>query len=447
MTYSNEDVRRLLKRDEDSELEFKEVIFRGDQPVDPEWDVWADEIAAFANTRGGAILCGVNDDGGILGLSWEEAKALEQLLLKVSHGIIKPRVLIRTYCREPEKDRRVLLVEVPRGFTRHDSPGGSFIRAGSRRRRLSGREAKLLAQRLNQAQFRGFDDQAVPNTGIGTLDSALWEPLLRAEDGANPEVMLEKLALLTLDKNGTLRATTTGILLCSKHPEEHLPNACITAIRYRGEDRASGQVDAQEISGPLDRQIVMAVNFVIRNMSVTARETPEQADLPQYSVQAVFEALVNAVVHRDYAIRASRICLSIFPDRLELQSPGNLPDNLTIKNIGDRQVTRNVTLASLLSRIQVSGISGSAERGYLLTQRGDGAPTIRKETLQLCGRPPRYDLIDGAALRLTIPAAAQDRNSAHPATTQRGDSAKLAGENFSACSSAIPDNTGTHPAP
>ena len=446
MTCSDEETRRLLKRVEDSELEFQRVVFEGDRPIGPKRDDWADEIAAFANTDGGVILCSVTDDGEIISMPRKRVKALEQLLAEICYDTIKPPVPIRAYCREPERDKAVLLVEVPQGDALHGSPGGYFHRVGSSKRKMNSKEALRLAQRRSQAKFFRFGEQLVPGANFGTLSEALWRPLLSAAEAENPEAALEKLALLALDESGTMCATAAGILLCSKHPERHPPNACITAIRYRGEDCASGQIDGQEITGPLDQQIVMAMNFVIRNMSVTTRKISANVNLPQYSEQAVFEALVNAAVHRDYTIRGSRIYLSMFSDRLELQSPGKLPHNLSIGSMGDRQTTRNEALTSALSRMQVSGISGSRERGYLLTRRGDGVPIIWKETLRLCGQPPLYELIDGTALRLTLPAAFQGRASMRAAATDRGAGAKLMGRDFSPCSPAIPGDTRPHPA-
>ena len=164
----------------------------------------------------------------------------------------------------------------------------------------------------------------------------------------NPETALEKQALLARDDAETMRATVAGVLLCTRNPEHWLPCACITASRYRGTDRASGQVDAQEITGPLDRQVADAVAFAVRNMQVSARKTPARVNQPQYSDKALFEALVNAVAHRDYAVRGSRIRLSMFADRLEIQSPGALPNSLTVDSMADRQATRNEALTSAL---------------------------------------------------------------------------------------------------
>lgn len=109
-------------------------------------------------------------------------------------------------------------------------------------------------------------------------------------------------------------------------------------------------------------------------------------NLPQYSVRAIFEAVVNAVVHRDYSMRGIAIRVSIFSDRLEIQSPGALPNSLTVESMSKRQTTRNEVLASVFGRMPVGGVPGSQERMYFMERRGDGVSIIVCETMALCGR-------------------------------------------------------------
>ena len=411
MNYSDQDIARQLRLGEDSQWEFKQIAFSGNRPTSPRRDDLADEIAAFANANGGVLLCGVTDEGEIQGMSREQVVELDSVLVEVSSDAIKPAVRISTYHRELD-GKRFLLVEVPQGEAQHDSPGGSYVRVGGSKRRMTSDERLRLAQQRGQARFLWFDKQPVPDTGLGTLDEALWKPLLSAEGRIDPETALEKMGLLGQDENGTMRATVAGLLFCSHTPEEWLPNACITATHYRGTDRASGQLDTQTITGPLNRQIAEAVAFAVRNMRVGAYKDPARMDLPQYSAEALFEALTNAVVHRDYSMRGSRIRLSMFADRVEIQSPGALANRLTVDELEYRQATRNEVLASVFGRMPTSGIQGAGGRLFIMERRGDGVPIIRRETRELAGRLPRFDLVGGADLRVTLPAASTEPSPA-----------------------------------
>ena len=414
MNFSDEEIKRQIRLGEDSHWEFKEIMFAGDVPKSPSRNDLADELAAFANTEGGVVLCGVTDSGDVQGMSRKRMDALERLLTEVCTDMIKPPIRPTILRKEIEDDKPFLLVGVSQGHTQHDSPGGSYHRVGSSKRKMTSDERLRLAQQRAQSRFLWFDKQPVQGTGFGALDESLWKPLLSAEGAATPELSLEKMGLLTSDENGTLRATVAGVLLCTRSPEEWLPNACISATCYRGKDRASGQTDAQTITGPLNRQIAETVAFAVRNMRVGAYKNPARTDLPQYSESALFEAIVNAVVHRDYAIHSSRIRLSMFADRVEINSPGGLPNNLTIDSMDVRQSTRNEALASILGRIPAESIRGSGERQFFMERRGDGVPTIFRETEALSGKCPKYRLIDDSDLFLTIPAAETEPT---PATT------------------------------
>ena len=405
MNYTDQQIARQLRLGEDSYWEFKQVEFRADRPTAPKRDDLADEIAAFANAGGGVLLCGVTDDGAVQGMSREQMNALEGMVVELCSHSIKPPLFDEAITHHQLDDKAVLAVSVAKGTAQHDSPGGSYVRVGGSKRRMTSDERLRLAQQRGQARNPWFDQQTVPDTGFRTLDEALWKPLLSVEGRADPSTALEKMGLLGRDEHDTVLATVGGLLFCSHTPEEWLPNACITATHYRGTDRASGQLDTQTITGPLNRQIAKAVAFAVRNMRVGAYKDPARMDLPQYSVGALFEAIANAVAHRDYSMRGSRIRLSMFADRAEIQSPGALANSLTIDELGYRQATRNEVLASIFGRMPTSGIQGAGGRLFIMERRGDGVPVIRRETRELAGRLPRFDLVGGADLRVTIPAA------------------------------------------
>ena len=411
MNHSNEDIARQLRLGEDSGWEFKQIEFSGNRPKSPSRDDLADEIAALANSDGGVLLCGVTDQGVVQGMSRPQMDSLERLIVDICTDAIKPPVRPDVRRRELEDGKPFLLVAVARGDAQYDSPGGSFQRVGSSKRRMTSDERLRLAQRRGQTRFLWFDEQIVPDTGIGALRDTLWKPLLSAEGALDPEAALEKLGLLSRGGNDVRRATVAGVLLCSDAPEEWMPNACITATCYRGVDRTSGQLDARTIGGPLQRQIGEAVAFVARNMRVSAHKAPARAELPQYSEEAVFEAVVNAVVHRDYSIQGSRIRLSMFADRIEIQSPGALPNNLTIDDLPHRQATRNELLAALLGRVSATGVTGAGGRLFIMERRGDGIPIMRRETHELSGNYPEFLLIGGSELCVLIPAARLDSSA------------------------------------
>ena len=400
----DEDFRQRLELGEDSRWEFKQIEFAGIRPTSPARDDLADEMIAFANANGGVLLLGVADDGLLQGMSREQLAALSSLIVEVSTESIEPALLIDVNHRELD-GKAFIVVEVPRGDSLHERSGRSWIRVGASKCRLTGDERMRLAQRRAQARYLWFDRQVVPNTGFETLSERLWAPLLSVAGAADPIRGLANMRLLSRDEADALRATVAGALLCAKTPQEWLPHAVITATHYRGRDRASEQLDAQEIGGPLHWQIADGMRFVARNMRVAARKSPARENMPQYSTAAVFEALVNAVAHRDYSMSSRRIRLSMFSDRLEIDTPGQLPNGMTIENMQSSQATRNEVIASVFGRIPVGDVPGSARRAFLMERRGDGVAIIIKEAQETAGVSPEYSLMSESSLVLSIPAA------------------------------------------
>lgn len=267
----------------------------------------------------------------------------------------------------------------------------------------------------------------MPQTGFETLSERLWEPLLSVAGATDPRRGLTNLWLLAQDENGVDRATVAGLLLCSTSPQDWLPQATIVATHYRGRDRSSGQLDAQEIGGPLPIQIADAVKFIARNMRVAARKVPEREDIPQYSTAAVFEAVVNAVAHRDYSMSSRRIRLSMFKGRLEIDSPGQLPNGMTIEGMDTSQATRNEVIASVFGRIPVQDVPGGNHRRFLMERRGDGVSIILRKTREATGILPQNRIVDGASLMLSIPAARLELTPADSTVTVHSEGEPLPG--------------------
>jgi len=407
---SPEELLRKIRLGEDTSLELKTVVFRGQRVHEPARDDLADEIAAIANTRDGVLVLGVDDKTrDILGIPADRLDAVERFIFEVCNDSIEPPVVFHTFRMElPDRAgtlRPVIKVEIPRSLFVHESPGGYFHRQGSSKRKMPPDVLARLFQQGSQARLIRFEEQAVPDTSLADLDEELWRRFVSASPD-DPATTLRKMKILTEDEAGRERATVAGVLMCSRGPERWLPGAFIQAVRYRGTRQDSNyQLDAQEITGPLDAQVRGALAFVRRNMWVAARKDPAREDQPQYSVRAVFEALVNAVAHRDYSIHGSKIRLFLFEDRMELYSPGPLPNTVTIESMALRQSTRNELITTLLAKCAIDDPSGEVGRRFYMEKRGDGVPIILAESQKISGRDPCYRLIDDAELLLTIWAA------------------------------------------
>ena len=390
----------------DSRVEFKEAVFTGNRVSAPHRDSIANELAAFGNTIGGTLIFSVSDAGEVRSLDRKQMDALEAFVSEICADSIRPPLAFVTQRLALPDGSFALVVEVEQSALVHKSPGGYLSRQGSARRELSPPALQRLFQQRGRSGLLGPDEGIVAGTGPNTLDETLVDRFLSSRATEPIDTQLAKRGLVREDDSGVIRATVAGVLFCTARPDEHIRGAMIEAVRYRGTvlGRAS-QHDAALITGPLDQQIRDAVNFARLNTRVAARKDPGRVEVPQFSPRAVFEAIVNAVVHRDYSIENAKIRLFIFDDRLELYSPGALPNTLPIEAMRNRQATRNETLASVFRMLAVGDIVGAGDRQYFLEQRGEGVPIIYEQTRDLTGRDPDYELLGGAELRLTIPSA------------------------------------------
>ena len=381
----------------DSTIEFKRQL--------PRRDSLADEIAAFANARGGAILIGVDDHGDIVGLNQYNLNRAEKTVVEICNNSIEPYA--HAFSQKLRLDGKDLLkIEVPRSLYLHESPGGYLARQGSSIRVLPKEYLARLIQSRSQVGITPPDRQSVANTTKDTLRKALFQRFSTEKTAEHEfEDLLLKRELLVREGN-ELRASVAGLLMCHDGPDDYLYNSFIQAVFYRGKTKdANYQIDAKDFRGPLDRQIMDAYKFVERYNQVSARKDVGRTERSQYSMRAVFEALVNAVVHRDYSKAVSKIRLFMFSDRLELISPGALANTLSVERLRYGQATRNELLARLLSELTVEdNVSRQVARRYFLERRGEGVGIILDESTTLSGKVPVYEQID-ESLHLTIFAA------------------------------------------
>jgi predicted HTH transcriptional regulator len=398
---------------EDSVLELKSLRFRGSKIVGPTRENLADELAAFANANDGVLLLGVDDKTReIEGIPIDKLDAAENYAREICNDSVNPPLSIKIVrLMLPDKsgkEKPILKIDIPRSLFVHKSPGGYFQRQGSSKRELTPDLLARLFQQRSQARIIRFDEQPVPNASLEDLDEHLCSRFIRSKLD-DPLTVMRKLRLVAPDSDGKEKATVGGVLMCSRNPHQWLPGAFIEAVHYRGTKRDSNyQIDARRITGPLDQQIMAAVFFVKRNMRIGAVKQPGRIEIPQFSQRAVFEAAANAAAHRDYSIYGSKIRLFMFEDRLELYSPGTLPNTLTVESLPLRQATRNELVTSLLAKCPVQEEDEDMEFGrqFLMDKRGEGVPIILDESEKLSGKSPVYQLIDDTELMLTIFSAA-----------------------------------------
>lgn len=397
---------RRIRLGKDSTLELKRILVSGTRVADPKRDDVADEMAAMANSRGGTLVLGVADRSReVVGIPLQRLDIVEAWVRQICNDSVKPPLdaeINKLELSDSDGElRSVIEVVVPRSLFVHESPGGYYRRIGSSKRKLPAEVLARLLQERSQSRIIRFDETPIPGSSPEDLDPQLVDRFL-APEVELMETGLRKLRLITDDEDGVARVTVSGALLCSRSPTDWMPHAYVQAVSYAGGRRdVNYQTDARDISGPLDAQIFDALRFVRRNMLVRATKRTARLDRPQFSERAVFEAVANAVAHRDYSMAGARIRLHMFANRLELYVPGSLANTLTTDSMHLRQYSRNELIVSLLARCPIPA-EESLGRSRIMDRRGDGVPIILGESAELSGRVPEYTMIDDSELQLVV---------------------------------------------
>lgn len=405
-------IERLMQRirlGEDSTLELKRVALRDDgKGIEPLPDGLSDELAALGNTSGGTLILGVDDKSHeIVGVPLEHLDRVEAWLTAICNDRIKPPLdVVTRHVELPDRQgglQAVIVAEVPRSLWVHQSANGYFRRVGHAKRELTPDALARLFQQRSQARIIRFDEQEVGGVGYPDFDPLLVNRFTR-EDQDDAQVQLQRLHLLR-ESDAGLSASVAGVLLCTLTPHRWLRNAEIIAVAHSGlANDPNDQIDAQEIRGPLDRQVWDAIHFVQRNMRTPARKVLGRVDYPQYDLSAIFEAVVNAVAHRDYSRQGQRIRLFMFADRLEIYTPGALPNSMTIESMVRLSALRNEVIASMFAQYYPvdDPVFG---KNHLMDKRGAGVRMILQRSESLSGKRPVYENLSDMELKLTVFAA------------------------------------------
>jgi len=405
---------------EDTFLEFKEVVFKGDQVRFAREEgraqtVIAEVFVSMANTEGGVILFGVNDNREIVGIDQSRRDVLEQFVVNLCLNNCTPGIeplLDWLYLPSGEGAPVLCLkVEIPKAkYYVHSTADGRYLkRVGTHRTLIPPDQlGRLLAVRRLTIPA---EERPVFRTGIEALDESRFKayyerrfPLPSEQAGAPLPQLLVNQKLATRDEGGELRATILGILLFAERPEAHVNGAFIDVAVYLGDVADGNTADSRKIYGPIPEQIEQMLQYfrtspLVANPSI--KDGWGRTDKETYSLLALQEGIVNALVHRDYELEGSQVRVFLFPDRIEVWNPGGLHNTLTAEDLyrGCQPIRRNQLLAGFM-RDYVSPVTG---RSYM-EARGEGFLNLVRESERVSGRRPELR-VQGQAVGLTIYAA------------------------------------------
>jgi ATP-dependent DNA helicase RecG len=314
----------------------------------------ASEIVAFANSGGGQLLIGVADDGSIEALDATDIQRINQLIGNAASTQIRPAINPVTE-NVPVANGIVVVVTIPDGIAKPymDNSGAIWVKSGSDKRKVTAREE--MQRMFQAAQLVHGDDIPVTGSSIADIDldyfrrfySSRYERKLDQQELSLGQVLTN----MRLVNNGVL--TVAGALLFAREPQVFLPVFHVKAVCYPGNDiHVTTYLDSVDITGKLQAQFDDALGFITRNLRRDQGEqgvnTTGELEIPRIVLE---ELLANALMHRDYFVSAP-IRVFVFDDRVEIISPGHLPNNLTVANIqtGNSNI-RNPILASFATKL------------------------------------------------------------------------------------------------
>lgn len=291
----------------------------------------AQEMSAFANTKGGLIIIGVNDKtGAITGLGFQDIQRINNLLATAASEHVKSAITIVTETIEAEPGKRVIVVSVPEGVNKpyKDKDGLIFIKNGSDKRKVTSNEE--LARMLQSSGNLYAEEQVLQHASYADID---WDKFRQYYESAYSEPVEpdpeQKFENLRLGSDG--KPNLAGALLFTRNPEKTITGFFITAIWFWDNNLADNSYRASEyLRGTLPEQYKQAQAFTLRALNrIQSGESFNSPGVPEIPAIVIEELLTNALIHRDYFIRDS-IKLFIFQNRIEIISPGRLPNNLTV---------------------------------------------------------------------------------------------------------------------
>ncbi|MDO8997315.1 MAG: putative DNA binding domain-containing protein [Sediminibacterium sp.] len=353
----------IISTGETSKVQFKEEL--------PHRDSVAQEIVAKSNSLGGDILLGVKDvTGEVTGLTAEQVESYDRVISDIADNL-KPPVYLTTEVVKVIDDnmgKNVLVVHVQEGVNKpyKTAKGEIYVMQGSNKRLLTD-NAELMRLFQNSGNLLA-DEMEVYHTSINDVDEKLFADYFKKEfensfeeRGLNFEQALQRKRVL---RNNQL--TLAGLLFFGKEPQSIKPALTIKAVSYFGNDIAGNNYRSKpkDLTGTIPQLFEKALDFLTSNLaSIQTSDSFNSQGKLEISRIALEEFLQNALVHRDY-FKNSPIRLLIFDNRIEIISPGKLPNSLTVEDIKyGNPVTRNNQLVAFSTHtLPFSGLGSGVKR-------------------------------------------------------------------------------------
>ena len=337
----------IISRGEDSRHQFKENVHNQDS--------LAEELVAFSNSGGGIIVIGVLDKTTeVIGLTPNDVHRINSLISNAaSESVIPPVNVSSQNINHPHG--LVMVVRVPDGISKPymDKKGSVLLKVGADKRKYASREE--LQRMFQAASIVHADETPVNGMGVADVDVLFLGKYLEDNLGETIEqqnVPLDRLLEnMNIAREGTLNLA--GALIFTKRPEVKLPVFIVKAVAFPGTEITDEHyLESRDLTGKLTDIFEQGIRFLIGNTS-TAQNGQSVNSLGKPEVPRIVweELLANALIHRDYFISAP-VRVLIFSNRVEIISPGHLPNNLTVENIkaGNSNI-RNPILASFATKI------------------------------------------------------------------------------------------------
>ena len=340
-------------------------------------------VCAFANTMGGVIILGVPDAREVVGVPSDAEDVQERLTSFLQTGCSSP-VSARLGCHE-DPGGWVHWLEVPRqrGFEPLRHGGRVWVRRGRSSVEPSPTELQEL---YNAFGYILTEERTIQAATMSDIDLQVFRGYLR-EQGLSIDAEPQPEAQddlynrgVVADLGGALHPTLYGVLAFGSTPQDYpqTRNFRVECAAYEGCDRASAVLQTADAAGRLDDQVSRAAGWVAGLGRLEAYRGLVREDRPLLPQEALREALVNAVVHRDYAVTGSKVLLEVFADRVDLTSPGGLPNRMSVESVraGGHPRSRNELMASLM-----------LDLGFM-EKRGRGWPVMRRAMREHNGTEP-----------------------------------------------------------